>query len=158
MMNEIQVEPLFKMRLNIQTPIDVGQGPEGHRMVVVIADGEVHGAKLSGTVIPNSGADWARIRADGSLSIDARLCLKTDDGVIIYMIYNGRFTAASPKEMSEILNPARDTPIDKSTYYCRTAFFFETGDPNYSWLNNVVAIGTGQFENGGVNYIVHAVL
>lgn len=157
-MNEIRIEPLFQLRLNIVAPIDVGQTPEGHRMIVVIADGDFHGPKVSGTVVANSGADWARIRADGSLNIDARVCLKTTDGAFIYMTYTGRFMAASPQEMSNILNPMRVTSVDQATYYCRTAAFFETAAPEYTWLNHVVAMGSGCFENGGVDYEFHTLL
>jgi hypothetical protein len=157
-MNEIRIEPLFQMRLNIVVPIDVGQTPEGHRMIVVIVGGEFHGPKVSGTVVSNSGADWARIRADGSLTIDARLCLKTTDGAFIYTTYTGRFMAASSKEMSEILNPMRVIPVDQATYYCRTAALFETAASEYSWLNNIVAMGSGCFESGGVDYEFHTLL
>jgi hypothetical protein len=157
-MSEIRIEPLLKVRLEIRVPMDVGATPEGHRMVVVIAGGEFSGPKLAGTVVPESGADWARIRADGSLSIDARVCLKTTDGALIYTTYSGRFKATSPAAMLEILDPARRTPIEPSTYYCRTAVFFETSSPAHTWLNNIVAVGTGSFENGGVSYAFHALL
>jgi hypothetical protein len=34
--------------------------------------------------------------------------------------------------------------VDASEYYFRTTPIFETGAPDYQWLNGLVAIATGQ--------------
>ncbi|MDR6376128.1 DUF3237 domain-containing protein [Paraburkholderia caledonica] len=157
-MSELKSERLFGMQVRINAPLDVGATPEGHRMVVVIAGGEFNGPKIEGTIVPGSGGDWARIRADGSLSIDARLCLKTADGHLVYMTHIGRFVAASPSEMMKILDSTRTASINPSSYYCRTTALFETASSKYHWLNGIVGVGAGTFENGGVSYDIHAVL
>lgn len=40
----------------------------------------------------------------------------------------------------------------------RIAPFFETGAPNYDWLNYIVAIGSGRRSPGGITYEVYQVL
>lgn len=153
-MTELKLEPLFKLRLDLQTPIDVGDAPDGHRLVGVFSGGEFRGPRLSGTVVPQSGADWPRLRADGSLNIDVRVCLKTHDGAVIYMTYGGRMVAESTPKLMEALDLSRVPPVDPSTYYLRIFVLFETGDERYKWVNGIVAAGSGVFGNGGVDYEV----
>ena len=64
-MGEIETDFLFEARIPLEAPMHVGQTPEGYRMIVNVGAGKFAGPKLNGTVIPMSGADWSRIRADG---------------------------------------------------------------------------------------------
>jgi hypothetical protein len=48
--------------------------------------------------------------------------------------------------------------VSASEYYLRTAPFFETAAPNYSWLNNIVAIGVGERTASGATYKVFEIL
>ncbi|MBL6754568.1 MAG: DUF3237 family protein, partial [Pseudomonadales bacterium] len=48
--------------------------------------GAFSGERLSGSVAPG-GADWVVLRDDGTLLIDVRLTLLTDDGAVIYLSY-----------------------------------------------------------------------
>jgi hypothetical protein len=90
--------------------------------------------------------------------VDARVVLKTEDDAIIHMSYGGRIII--PTEiLSDIRDPDRRHLIDPSRYYFRTTPVFETGAPGYAWLNDVVAIGTGQLTEGrGVAYEIFQVL
>ena len=38
---------------------------------------------------------------------------------------------------------ARGEAVDPASYYMRTTPIFETGDARYSWLNDIVAVGSG---------------
>ena len=85
-------EFLFEARVKLSAPLDVGPGPEGHRVIFFVKGGTVKGPRLNGLVIPDSGADWVRRRADGSSYLDVRFCWKSNDGAIIYVCWHGRFT------------------------------------------------------------------
>ena len=56
----------------------------------------------------------------------------------------------------------RDPGVDPDSYYFRTAVTFETGAPDYLWLNKLLAIGVGEptpvEQGGGIAYNIHAVL
>ena len=71
----------------------IGQTADGRRVIAPIIGGSFEGPRLRGTVLPG-GADWVRIRPDGAMSIDVRLTLETDDGVPIYVTYQGRLLAS----------------------------------------------------------------
>jgi hypothetical protein len=157
-MSELKTEFLFEERIQIQEPMDVGQGPEGHRMIFMFKSGYFEGPKLKGEIISMSGGDWARVRADGSGSIDVRKCLKTHDGAIIYMTYGGRMVT-TPENFAYVLDYSKpdDPQGAEERYYLRTNPLFETGDERYAWLNHIVAIGKGRTGDGGVIQEVFAV-
>ena len=110
------------------------------------------GARLRGAVVPGS-ADWMLVRRDGSMAIDARVILQTDDGATIHMTYAGR--AIFPADtLADVRDPARRHLIDPARYYFRTTPLFETGAEAYAWLNDVVCVATGQLTGPGLDYEV----
>ena len=150
-------EFLFEARVKLSAPLDVGPGPEGHRVIFFVKGGTVKGPRLNGLVIPDSGADWVRRRADGSSYLDVRFCWKSNDGAIIYVCWHGRFTrdeadAAYAHDMSK-----PDDPTGACRYYFRAAPEFETGDPRYAWLNNIVSFTQSRTGDGGVIHRFYAV-
>ena len=80
---------LFTMRAALGARLDGGNGPLGRRVFNAASGGEFAGPRLRGAVVPGS-ADWMLIRRDGSMVIDARVILQTDDGATIHMTYAGR--------------------------------------------------------------------
>jgi hypothetical protein len=88
--------------------------------------------------VKGPGGDWVLARPDGSLLLDVRLVLETDDGAAIYMTYRG---------------VAKD-----GAAWIRTAPQFETGDERYAWLNSVQAVATGQSGGTSVTYEVYQLL
>jgi Protein of unknown function (DUF3237) len=131
----LPVEHLFDLHLDVTIPSMIPGGPAGTRITVQVDGGTFTGPRLSGTVIGPS-ADWAVVRADGSIRVDVRTLLRTDDGVDIYMTYNG---------------------IGLETgAHLRTAPLFETGDERYAWLNTVQAVATGSSDGTVVDYRVYA--
>src|SRR5947209_19956944 len=87
---------LFTMRATLGARMDGGEGPLGRRVFNAASGGEFAGARLRGAVAPGS-ADWMLIRRDGSMVIDARAILLTEDGATIHMTYDGR--AIFPAEL-----------------------------------------------------------
>ena len=146
---------LFTMRAALGARLDGGDGPLGRRVFNAASGGEFAGARLRGAVVPGS-ADWMLIRRDGSMAIDARVILQTDDGATIHMTYAGR--AIFPADvLVDVRDPARRHLIDPARYYFRTTPLFETGAEVYAWLNDLVCVATGQLTEPGLNYEVFQV-
>lgn len=116
----------------------VGRTPAGLRRIAPVSGGHFSGARLSGRVLP--GADWVINRPDGVMVIDVRLTLETSDAVTIYLTYQGRFLA-EPDSMARF---AKGALLTQSEYSLAIVAKFECGDPRYAWLNNVIAVGTGE--------------
>lgn len=132
------MDHLFTLCATVGAPSNTGEGPQGGRLIVDASAGTFEGERLRGTIVP-PGGDWVTLRRDGSVKLDVRLVLKTDDGAMILMTYTGI-----------------GIPEDDGTLRIRTAPLFETGDERYAWLNRVQAIGVGASEEGGVRYEVYA--
>ncbi|MGH8189764.1 MAG: DUF3237 domain-containing protein, partial [Steroidobacteraceae bacterium] len=98
--------------------------------------------------------DLLLTRADGSFQQDVRLLLRTSDEAVVLMTYRG--VRHSTREVTERI--ARGEAVAKSDYYLRIAPFFETGAPQYAWLNLIVAVGTGERRLNGVVYEVFEIL
>ncbi len=128
--------------------------PYGIRKVVPVTGGTFTGERLQGVIEPLGGHDWALVRNDGSLILDVRLTLTTDDGARILMTYHG--VRNGPAEVLDRL--ARKEPVDPSEYYFRIAPRFETGSAEYAWLNNIMCIGYGERLDVGPRYTVYEIL
>ena len=156
-MSEIETEFLFEARIALHPPMDVGATPEGYRMIVMVGDGRFDGPRLSGKVVPNSGADWSRIRPDGSGALDVRMCFRTHDGALIFVHWNG-LMVFDPSEQAYALDFAKpDDPAGAHRYYFRTSPVFETADARYAWLNKVVSVSKSRTGGGGVVHRVFAI-
>jgi uncharacterized protein DUF3237 len=130
-------EYLGSMQVQTGTRTVVENGPQGTRTIVQILGGRFDGPRLKATVQLPSG-DWITNRADGSYRLDVRMTLKTDDGALILLTYNGigQTTAAGAS--------LRGAPL------------FETGDPRYAWLTRLQAISVGERVGTDVTYNVYA--
>jgi Protein of unknown function (DUF3237) len=157
-LSDLQSEFLFDLSLTLQSPLDIGLGPEGHRLIIMTSGGRFQGPWLSGNVLPLTGADWPRIRSDGTFALDARACFQTTEGALIYVSYGGRLVVPSPELLPAVLDFTRDDPVDPSSYYFRTHMTFETSHASAAWLNGILAVGVGRIGQGGVEYRVHRVL
>lgn len=138
--SSLPVAHLFTITANTLPPQMIVNGPQGTRAIVGVNGGTFEGPKLKGTVLDNPGGDWVTARADGTLRLDVRVVLKTDDGATILMTYSG---IGKPVEGGLSL---------------RTAPQFETGDERYTWLNNVQAVATGAPGKSNVTYTVYELL
>ena len=148
----LTTKPLFNLRVTLKPPHDVGTNYAGHRLIFDIADGVFEGDRLNGTLIP-SGGDWLVRHPNGSFTLDVRICLKTDDGALIYMAYKGRWVM-TPEIAAKVLNPDTCTEVDKDEYYQRNLIMFETSAEKYLWLNDIVAVSQGERTPVGISYYV----
>ncbi len=150
----IQTKHLFTMPVEVEMPLQmVGATPIGDRRIAKVTGGSFAGPELKGTIL-SGGGDWLLLRTDGTLQLDVRVTLKTDDDALIYMTYRG--FRHGPLEVMERLNKGEE--VDPSEYYFRIAPFFETGAEKYDWLNRIVSVGTGHRLASGPVYEIYQIL
>jgi hypothetical protein len=152
---EVKTELLFDMVVDLQPRLNIGPGPIGHRVLFGSNGGSFVGPKLRGEVLPGGG-DWALFRADGAMTLDVRLTLRTHDDALVYMSYGGRWITP-PELRARMADAATRHEVDPASYYFRTNPLFETGAKSYAWLNDVVCVGQGYLIEGGIAYRVSTV-
>ncbi len=154
----INLEFMFEVRAQIGRPQAIGKSPNGVRTIMPVLGGTLRGPALNGEILPEAGADWALIRPDGSIVLDVRSVIKADNGDRIYTSYGGRMWADTKAGMDLALDMGKGDPeTGKDEYYFRINPVYETGSETYNWLNNIIAVGTGQSGAGGIVYQVYRV-
>ena len=153
-MNDLRSRVLFDISLSLHPVQELGATPLGSRRIVPVAGGTFKGERLSGIALPNAAGDWILVRNDGSVQLDVRLTLKTDDDALIYMQYRG-IRNSSPAIAERL---ARGEKVDPAGYYFRTSPFFETGSEKYAWINNIICVAVGERLPSSVLYKVFEIL
>jgi hypothetical protein len=153
---EIKAVHLFDIVVDLKPRLNIGEGPFGRRVLFGAAGGSFDGPNLRGEVL-EGGGDWALFRPDGTMTLDVRLTLRTDDDALVHMTYGGRWVTP-PDLRADISDPAKRYQIDPARYYFRTNPLFETGAPQYAWLNDIVCIWSGYLVEGGIAYKVSQIL
>jgi hypothetical protein len=115
----------------------IENGPQGTRTIVQVVGGRFEGPRVKASVQTPAG-DWITNRTDGSYRLDVRLTLKTDDGALILVTYNG-------------IGQTTDAGAS-----LRIAPLFETGDSRYVWLTRLQAVGVGERVGTMVTYNIYA--
>ena len=136
----MRTRPLMTLQLNTAPTQDIGAGPKGTRVTFPITGGSFEGDRLRGTVLPG-GDDWTVKRPDGVVELDLRITLETDDGALIHMTFEG----------------IRDDGARGAPYF-RTVPRFETAEPRYSFLNRLLAVGTGEIRADGPVHVIDELL
>ncbi len=79
----IQTTPSLRFAFAIKAKVgpvqDLGQTARGHRRIIDILGGEVHGPRLEGEILPG-GADWQIVRPDGTIEVVARYTIRSSHG------------------------------------------------------------------------------
>ncbi|HEY1810341.1 MAG TPA: DUF3237 domain-containing protein [Acidobacteriaceae bacterium] len=123
--------------MTIYAPLDAGQAVDSTLNVYNVRPGGwVKGPKIKGTLIAPSG-DWLRVMPSGVSRLDVRGMIRTDDGALIYITYNGIVSGGKESEERAEKGEVR-TP--KDTYFI-IAPTMETSSSKYAWLNGVQCIG-----------------
>lgn len=144
---------LMVLQVALAPPEKVGAVPLGTRVIVPITDGHFEGPKLRGKVLPGGG-DWTLLRPDGVLELDLRITLQTEDGALIHLTSFG--LRHGPPEVIAALG--RGERVDPSSYYFRTLPRFETGAPQYAYLNRLLAVSTADRRAEGPVYTIDEIL
>src|SRR5215468_9359546 len=129
--------PLMLLRLDTSATEEIGSTPRGALSIFPVTGGTFEGALLRGKVLAGGG-DWVTARADGTLELDLRVTLETDDGAFIHMTFTG----------------VRDDP----SHYFRTLPRFETAAPRYAFLNRLLAIGIGEIRPDGPVHVIEEIV
>jgi hypothetical protein len=137
----VTLQEIAAAELVMATPVVIGGGPLGNRVVVELLEGRFEG-RLAGRLVGRSGADWITVGPDGCATLDVRLVIETDDGASIYVQSRGR-TDLSPDHAAE---PSM------------LATTFETAAAKYAWLNTTVALTRADTAGSQLHYSVYAAL
>lgn len=132
--------PLMTLRLTTAPTQNIGAGPRGTRVTFPIIGGSFAGDRLRGKVLPG-GDDWTVKRPDGVIELDLRLTMETDDGALIHMMFDG----------------LRDDEAAGAPYF-RTLPRFETAVAKYSFLNRLLAVGSGEIRAEGPVHVIEEIL
>ena len=128
------------LRLSTASTQKIGSVPHGTRVTFPVTGGSFEGERLRGKVLPGGG-DWVIKRADGVLELDLRITLEVDDGTLVHMTFEG----------------IRDDGAPGAPYF-RTLPRFETADARYSFLNRLLAVGTGEISADGPVHMIEEIL
>lgn len=126
------------LSVQVAQPQEVGQTAHGRRRLIPILGGTAAGDGWSARVLPG-GADFQLIIHDQMAELDARYCLETDGGDLIY-VQNRAIRTGPPELMARLV---RGEPVDPSQIYFRCSPTFETASPSLQWITERLFIGTG---------------
>ena len=102
----------------------------GHQGYTPAIGGTISGPRLSGRVVPHSGADYALVRDDGTIELSAHYMLEAEDGTNIY-IQNRCYLVRARKGSSQ------------PSYFRLTPYFRVPTGP-HDWLSRTVIVGGGE--------------
>jgi len=149
-MRPVELRELLLITIEVRPIVDLGGG----RRYVTFAGGTFEGRDgLTGSVL-EGGIDWQQVRPDGVLEIDAHYTLQTDtdEGVEV------RSQGVRKASESVTARLTRGDLVDPDEYYFRTLVRLSTAAPRLSWLNDLLAVSTGERERSTVRIHVHEVL
>ncbi len=127
-----ELHPLATVRVTRGDVHRLGQTAFHRRVIGAIARGRWEGERIHADIV-EPGGDWAIPSLDGTMMLlDVRQTLRTDDGALIFVTYQGRCDRA------------------RGTY--TVAPTFETDDDRYAWLNVVQAVGQGRTDGDDIVY------
>ena len=140
----------LSLQVDPQGAAQIGPTEKGLRTIVPVVGGRFEGEKLSGKVL--GGHDWVLIRGD-TMDIDVRLILETDDGLPIYLTYQGHFDGAQGS--LALLNQGKS--LEEDQYSLAITARFEAGSERYAWLNSLAVVGTGRQSGFNPTYTLYVV-
>jgi hypothetical protein len=127
------------LAVDVGTPIDGGDSPQGRRRLVPILGGTLQARDFRARVLPG-GADVQRIVPGGTRTeLDARYMLQSDDGALIY-VHNQALRSAAPDITARL---ARGEPVDPAQVYFRCWPRLESSAPALAWVNERLFVGCG---------------
>ncbi len=128
-----ELRHVFDIRAEISAPLDLGDTPTGHKIVIPITGGEIKG-EVNGKIL-NGGADYQSIDRSGTrTALKAIYTIVTNDSVLINVVNEG-ICYQTPDEYYFLTNPR---------FECKT-------DSKYSWLNDRIFLCRPvKFEDGAI--------
>ncbi|MBL9034224.1 MAG: DUF3237 domain-containing protein [Rhodospirillaceae bacterium] len=106
--------------------------------------GWVVGPRIKGRILSPTG-DWLQALPGGSLKVDARMTIATEEGALIHAAYGGVIRIAA----ADFARMAGGETLRAAEMYFITAPTFRTAHPAYAWLNHIQAVGKATALRGG---------
>jgi hypothetical protein len=125
--------------------------PTGTRMLFPVSRGTIEGPRLRGEMVPGS-IDWVTVGSDGIGRIDVHAMIKTHDDAVVQMTATGRTVLG--ERAADFL---AGEEISGDEAYIRICPLFETSDPRYAWLNEVVTIARCDLSMTRIRYQISVV-
>ena len=127
----LKLEHVFDIRIDFHErrlfgPVS-GGASQGYTSV---KSGAVEGPRLNGKVVDYSGADWAAVRPDGVVELNAHYLLEASDGTLIYI-----------RNLGYVYGP--HAASGRNAYFRCTPYFRAPEGP-HDWLNRTVIVGGGE--------------
>ena len=128
----------FEVRVDFDRRMVCGPVCGGGNMgFTSVGGGAIRGPRLNGRVVPLSGGDYAHVRSDGVVEINAHYLLEASDGTLIYL-HNRGYIDDSERRANAILAPGKDD------CYFRITPVFRTPIGPHDWLTRTVILGAGE--------------
>jgi hypothetical protein len=124
-----ELEFVFEIRVDTAEEIPVRTAPGNELGFIPITGGVVSGPRFTGSVVPNSGGDWAAHVGD-TWHLDARYALQHDDGSVVEIWNTGYYRATAEQEARIAAGEA----VPEAEYYYRCAPRFSTDASQHLWL------------------------
>ena len=123
--------------MTLHAPLDAPQLIDESTAIFGLGDGGwVKGPRIEGT-LKGPGGDWLQVLPDGTMRLDVRLTIETNDGALIYVTYEG-VTRDTEQSLSKRKTGELVTPDEK---YFIIAPTLRTSSEKYGWLNHFQCIG-----------------
>jgi hypothetical protein len=138
----LKLEHIFDVRIDFHERRVFGPLPGGgNQGYTSVKTGVVEGPRLTGRVLDYSGADWALVRTDGVVELNAHYLLEASDGTLIYIRNLGYVYGAAPPVPGAGAAAAATPP---RTSYFRCTPYFRAPQGPHEWLNRTVIVGGGE--------------
>jgi len=139
----LKLEHVFDIRIDFHErrifgPVS-GGASQGYTSV---KSGLVEGPRLNGRVVDFSGADWATVRTDGVVELNAHYLLEASDGALIYIRNLGYVYGARPAAASGAPEAAQAAASRPGYFRCTP--YFRAPEGPHEWLNRTVIVGGGE--------------
>ncbi|WP_255956011.1 DUF3237 domain-containing protein [Streptomyces odontomachi] len=145
------LEPAFEVEARLGRLEDHGTTRAGHRRIVPIVGGHVHGL-FEAEIMPG-GADWQLLRPDGAIDIDTRYTARTAADEYLYLRTFG--VRSGPPEVLQAL--LRGEPVDPTQYYFRLGVHLETSAPRLAALQHSLFVASAIRHTDRVRYTAYRV-
>jgi hypothetical protein len=129
---------LGTLAIDLDSHITIGETPFGTRSYAVIAGGQFSGSGIDALILPG-GSDSLLQTIDGSAHPDVRLLLQTGDGQTILVTYRG----------------IRHVEGERDYWRCLPTF--QTASPEHYWLNRIICVACGRFQDDRILYEIFRV-
>ena len=129
------------LSVTVGAPQEVGSTGQGFRRLIPITGGSVVGDGWTANVLAG-GADFQLVVSDRLALLDARYCIQTDGGDLIY-VKNRAVRSGPPELMAKLLRGELLDAASTALIYFRCSPTFETASPALSWITERMFTGTG---------------